>query len=42
MIRDAWETVTGGRSPLQSNREAIRRYERPRLAAELASLIRSL
>jgi len=42
MIRDAWESVTGGRSPLQSNREAIRRYERPRLAAELASLIRSL
>ena len=42
MIRDAWQLVASGQRPPASNREAIRRYERPRLAAELASLINSL
>jgi len=41
MVRDAWE-ATVSRRRFEPDREAIRRYERPRLSAELAGLIRSL
>jgi glycosyltransferase involved in cell wall biosynthesis len=38
MIRRAWEMVRS-KDSFASNGEAVRRYERPRLAAELAGLI---
>jgi glycosyltransferase involved in cell wall biosynthesis len=39
MLRRAYEESRGGRSALRPNRERIRRYERPRLAAEYARLM---
>jgi len=42
MIAEAHEALVTGKRPFESNREAIRRYERPRLTAELAALIQSL
>lgn len=40
MLRRACEFTRTGRNGLSPDRDAIRRYERPRLAAELADLLR--
>lgn len=40
MLRRAWEAAQAGSGGPAANREAVRRYERPRLAAELADLLR--
>jgi hypothetical protein len=39
MLLRAYEMVRGGNVQLQRNEEAIRRYERPQMAAQFAKLI---